>query len=133
MTGFRFFVEGTPVPKARARVAVSKSGKAHAYTPARTEQWENTIKLAFRSAFPGAEPIPANVPITVMVAVWAPGRGPRCKIRGDVDNFVKSALDALQGEAFVNDIQVVDQRGIKDRARRGGCVPGMVIEIQEAV
>lgn len=128
MTAYSFYVAGVPVPKGRPRLG--RGG--HTYTPARTEEWENTIRVAFRQAFPGAYPIPAGCAVAVRVDVFAPGDGPRCKIRGDVDNFVKAALDALNEIAFDDDTQVVEQHGAKYRAKAAGRLPGMLIEVQEA-
>lgn len=125
----RFTVRGVPVPKARARV-VTANGRTHSYTPDRTAAWEGEIVRAFRAAYPGWEPIPRGVAIKVTAEFVCPGRGSAASIRGDWDNFAKS-LDALNGVAWDDDIQIVEARVRKRRAKRGE-FPGVIVVIELA-
>ena len=47
----------------------------------------------------GMEPVSGNVSVTI--AVYRPAK------RGDLDNFLKVAIDSLIGHAFVDDSQIV--------------------------
>jgi Holliday junction resolvase RusA-like endonuclease len=77
-------LDGPPVPKGRAR-----AGNGHHYTPPRTAAFEQRLGL--------------ELMLAMGIQRWRPGgRGPflvellfvRAAERGDLDNFVKSALDA---------------------------------------
>lgn len=111
-----FFVPGPPVPKARARVVTTR-GRTRAFTPDRTASWEARIAWRFRECFAGREPWPKDTCVGMLVEVIVSGKGPRASIRGDFDNFGKATSDALNTLAWHDDIQVVDARIIKRRAR----------------
>src|SRR5690606_35141301 len=113
--------------KARARV-VTANGRTHSYTPDRTAAWEGEIVRAFRAAYPEHEPWGPDVPVRMVVEVVCPGRGKRARIRGDASNFLKGIEDALNGWAYHDDIQIVEARVTKRRARRGE-FPGVVVTI----
>lgn len=88
-----FAVPGRPVPKGRPRV-----GRGRGYTPARTRAAEDVVRLWARRSWVGP---PTALPLAVTVVVWLmPGR------LGDVDNFAKLVLDAMQGTVMVDDRQV---------------------------
>lgn len=85
-----------------------------AFTPAKTVEFETAIGQAWKSAYPELEPLvgPLGCQITVMsnhihVIVWELEESHRPKyIQGDVDNYVKSILDGLNTNAFVDDKQI---------------------------
>lgn len=104
----RFFVPGKPVPKARPRV--TRSG--HAYTPAITKQWESDIAAVARDS--GVKPLSGALKLYCIF--YMPGRGKRDKVRGDLDNYIKSLCDALNGIAWEDDIQIVEICASKRRA-----------------
>lgn len=108
-----FRVITNPVAKARPRVAI-RGGHAHAYTPAKTQEAEWRIRTAFCDTFPGHEPWLG--PVTLSITAWLamPLSIPKKRRdvaqpirRPDVDNFLKTVLDALNGVAFKDDSQVV--------------------------
>lgn len=97
----------------------------HAYKQAADRQWEAEIAAAFLEA--GGRP--SRGPVRVFVGVHrrlpkgcpkgVESRPDTC--RPDVDNVVKSVLDALSGHAYKDDAQVVEAWGVKhDRTRRDG-------------
>ena len=55
VTTWSFTVPGVPVAKGRPRVTI-RGGRPRAYTPEKTEKYENLVRLAFREEFPDAEP-----------------------------------------------------------------------------
>lgn len=105
----KFRVEGRPVPKERPRH--TKNG--HSYTPPKTVAYEKLVAEAWRSTgattFEGPIAVlidlhPTHADVTVTEAPTTASR-----LRGDVDNYIKSILDGLQGDvgmAFVNDRDV---------------------------
>lgn len=113
-----FEVLGEPVPKKRARVV-----DGHAFTPGETVAFEAAIGWAFRAVYQGA---PLEGPLRVHVTVREQSRRPQQQ--GDLDNYVKSALDALNGLAWRDDREVV---AIHATVNRHAVSPGMVIDIYE--
>jgi crossover junction endodeoxyribonuclease RusA len=93
MPVFRFTVPGNPIPKARPRVV-----KGRTYTPARTVQAENAVKLAARRAR-----IPRLDGPVKLTATFYRESAHAC----DVDNLVKTVSDALNTIAFKDDSQIV--------------------------
>lgn len=101
MRPISFFVEGRPVPKARARVVGRR-----AYTPKKTVEWEDTIGWTFRLKYRERRPIPREVPVSILVSAYFPVASWR-SIRGDLDNYLKCVMDSLNGVAWEDDKQVV--------------------------
>lgn len=112
-----FIVEGTAIPKQRPRI----SGR-QAYTPKRTKDYEGRVRQAFRSSYRGHVPVyEKGVPVRVRIEIvrqipksWTKARReaaeageivPTAK-NGDLDNFAKSILDALNGYVYEDDCQI---------------------------
>ena len=106
-------VDTVPVAKARPRVTM-RGGKARAYTPKKSADYERLIAshwhhapthkpVALRIEF--GMPIPASWPkyrrTEALQGSLLPAKKP------DIDNLVKAALDALNGAAYEDDGQVV--------------------------
>jgi|SRR5215471_16832400 len=91
-------VPGTPVPKARPRLA-----RAHGrhYTPRPTVQAEDKIRVAARNAWMGRHTRPVKDPVALEVVFWLPN-----KRRVDLDNLVKLVTDAMNGEIYADDSQI---------------------------
>ena len=111
-----FYVDGTPVPKGRPRH--TKNGGT--YTPKRTRDYEERIGWAWKEA---TSHRPFEGPVSVNIAVDEKGGHP-----ADLDNYVKAALDALNGLAFADDKQVVV---LFATVNRGSEREGMGIAIRE--
>lgn len=127
-----FFVAGTPVPKARARV--TRSG--HAFTPKRTVLAEQAVRDAYLQAWAGHAPLCGPVSVTILCTFPIPKSWSRAKreaaklhtIRPDLDNLCKTVTDALNGHAYVDDSQVCELRATKSYTHGK---PGLHISIRE--
>ena len=103
-----FVVHGPPVPKARARVVRSEDAllgttKTHSYTPTKSADYEKhvgMVALAERMKVRKWPALDRNVRIGLSVRVY------RSREQGDLDNFIKSAKDALNKVLWSDDWQV---------------------------
>lgn len=108
------FIEGKPHPKERARVT-ARNGKAFAYTPAKTVDAEKKIAEAWDGpVFHGevAVHIVVDREGTAIIVERIDVEG-KSSLRGDLDNYVKTILDGLNGVAWADDSQVVKIVAIK--------------------
>ena len=125
MTNIRCFtVPGVPVAKGRHRVTI-RGGRPRAYTPEKTEKYENLVRLAFREEFPDAEP--ASGPISMVIRAYFPvpksysKKKKQLAVVGllhktttpDLDNIQKAIQDGLNGVAFADDSQIVEYKAMK--------------------
>lgn len=108
------FIEGKPHVKQRPRV-VQKNGKAWGYTPAETVKAEKAIADAWDGPmFEGEVAVHIVVDTEgTAVIVERIDLDVKTKLRGDLDNYIKTVLDALNGVAWKDDSQVVKITGIK--------------------
>ena len=111
-----FIIDGPIVPKGRPRF--TKTGRT--YTPKRTLDYEKKVELAYRTEYPAGLAF-VNEPLEMILNVYmAIPKGISKKKReqmllheypalhnGDVDNFLKSVADALNGVAYTDDCQIV--------------------------
>lgn len=98
-----FTVPGKPVPKARARV--TRSGWA--FTPKKTQDYENLIKLIGISRRNTLKLSILDGYFSIKVICYG------ARANGDADNYLKSYMDALQGVFWENDCAVMDAHIIK--------------------
>jgi crossover junction endodeoxyribonuclease RusA len=108
-------IQWTPRAKQRPRTTV-KSGKAVTFTPPETREAEKRIREQWTAP-------PEEGPISVIVVfrdtdfdieVAAADEPVSKKLRGDLDNYAKTVLDALNGVAWVDDKQIVSLYLIKE-------------------
>lgn len=111
-----FIIDGPIVPKGRPRF--TKTGRT--YTPKRTLDYEKKVECAYRTEYPAGLAF-VNEPLEMILNVYmAIPKGISKKKRehmllheypaihnGDVDNFLKSVADALNGVAYTDDCQIV--------------------------
>lgn len=111
-----FIIDGPIVPKGRPRF--TKTGRT--YTPKRTLDYEKKVELAYRTEYPAGLAF-VNEPLEMILNVYmAIPKGISKKKReqmllheypalhnGDVDNFLKSVADALNGVCYTDDCQIV--------------------------
>ncbi len=104
---------GEPVPKGRPR-----STRTHTYTPLRTRQAEEAIRWQLKAQ--GATPTTKPVEVVLHFA---------CKSQtADLDNLVKTYLDAAQGFLWQNDRQV---HRIVAELERGAAEPQTQLLVRE--
>ncbi len=96
-----FFVDGTPRPKARARVVRGRDGKVHGVTPASTRAWEQRVGLVARVFLARVRWRPVAAAYELDVEVHG------SNLCSDIDNHAKAVLDALNGVAYPDDRCVV--------------------------
>lgn len=112
--------------------ASSFGGHAKVYTPSKQVEYENWVRLCFKQAYPNAEPFSKDEELTVRIEVQFAvpksfSKKKRAealswymfpKTKPDLDNCIKSVLDALNGIAFADDAQIVDISAIKTYERQ---------------
>jgi len=106
-------IPGPPVGKQRARVC--RSG--HAFTPAKTVNYEALVKQTFAAKYPDF--MPMSGPVRMILSIYImPSKETQRKIKKsiarvypiikpDADNILKIVADALSGLAFVDDKQII--------------------------
>jgi Holliday junction resolvase RusA-like endonuclease len=110
-----FTLVGYTVPKPRPRVL--RNG--HAYTPASAREAEHRLREAYRERYSLLAPMEGPLRLDVEVVRARPkghfgarGLRPSAPIypaaRPDLDNYLKTVLDALNGVAWRDDGQVVE-------------------------
>lgn len=106
-------VPGRPKPKQRPRM----TRRGRVYTPEETLQYEDLVRTAYKAQ--DGELYDGPVRISVRLTNEAthisvqPTYLAKSPLRGDIDNYLKSIMDGLQGAAFNNDRQVVALYAVK--------------------
>jgi len=115
----RFTVLGDPIGKGRPKFS-TVNGFAKAYTPARTTNYENLVRLSFQQQcnkvpYKQGEFLAADITAFFQIPksiskkkrdLMADGRLFPTK-KPDCDNIAKAVLDALNGVAYYDDSQIV--------------------------
>lgn len=119
----KFSVIGQIAGKGRPRFT-SKGGFFKAYTPKKTKDYEELIAYSFRLT--GAEKSVKALRVKIFVFKKIPKSTTKkmtqalldkvyqCTVKPDIDNIVKVVLDALNGVAYNDDIQVAELAVIKN-------------------
>lgn len=114
---FCFEIPGRPQGKSRPRV--TKNGT---FTPKKTKEYENLIKLCFKNKYKNVKVIAEKMPVAVfIIAYYKVPKGMTKKelalinedkllptVKPDADNISKVILDSLNGIAYKDDNQVTD-------------------------
>jgi Holliday junction resolvase RusA-like endonuclease len=117
----QFTVFGCPVGKGRPKFSTF-NGHATAYTPAKTVNYENLVRLSVQQQQKGLKPFDKDVPLQADIIAYFPipkstsKKKRQMMLEGkirhtkkcDADNLAKSILDALNGIAFYDDSQVCE-------------------------
>lgn len=113
-----FTVCAKAVGKGRPRLT-TRGGYAHAYTPAKTREFENLVGWAAKRAMCQRPPVASGRALFVQITVsivpplsWSKKRrsesfGAFCSKKPDTDNVAKAILDAMNGIVYEDDAQVV--------------------------
>jgi Holliday junction resolvase RusA-like endonuclease len=112
-------IPGPPVAKGRPRIS-TRGGFARAYTPAKTQRYEDMIKSRAYDAMAGRPLLDEALAVEVIAFVAPPQSMSKVKLaealagerrpvtRPDLDNYVKAALDGMNGIVFRDDSLVTD-------------------------
>ena len=112
-------VYGEPTGKQRPKFS-TYNGHAVAYTPQKTVNFENLVKLTYHQQC-GDKPFPKDISLRAEIHAYFTIPKSTSKIRRemmlkgqinptkkpDTDNIAKCALDALNGIAYYDDAQIV--------------------------
>ena len=108
MATYRFTIPGPPTAKGRPRFA-RRGIKAITFTPDKTRAWEKDAKIILKAGMKGNPPLEGPVCAEICFSMPKPKKLKRKHhtIKPDIDNFIKSAFDAMNGIVFVDDAQIV--------------------------
>ena len=136
----KFTVPGEPCGKARPRV-VRNGNVSRTYTPEKTVNYENLVKLEFQrqcsEAYIGDGGIRMYIAARFSIPCSASKRKATAMLDGairptrkpDCDNIAKIICDALNGVAYRDDAQIVSITIEK----RYAVIPGVEIRIEEVL
>ena len=102
-------LETEPTPKARP-VTVSRNGRTWTFPPKKDKLAHDTLQSMIQLVI--ASTYPEHTPLKLTVIFWRtrPVSAPKTEAmpvrKPDLDNYIKSVLDALSGLAFPDDAQV---------------------------
>jgi Holliday junction resolvase RusA-like endonuclease len=131
------WIPGPPVPTGRGRTVIA-GGRAHVFTPARTRDYANLVKLAATEAMKGRPPLATAVQVRIEVRLPIPAsmssRNRVSALRGillpakrpDLDNCIKAATDGLKGIVLVDDAMICRLAASKCYST----VPGVRVEVE---
>jgi Holliday junction resolvase RusA-like endonuclease len=111
-----FTVPGQPYGKGRPRIG-RVAGHARMFTPEKTANYENLVKLFAKQAMAGAPLIEGALQVDMAIecqipASWSGAKQKRaaaCEIvpttKPDIDNVIKAVFDAMNGVVWKDDVQ----------------------------
>ena len=96
-------------PQSKQRPRMTRTGRT--YTPKQTVEFENTIASMYKGPLfnkdthlrVGLKFSLGNIELSIEEILPDPAPS---KLRGDIDNYAKSILDALNGVAYADDKQI---------------------------
>jgi len=114
-----FKVDGTPVPKGRARYA-RRGNFISTYTPEKTRTYETLIKDAAIEAMGASEPLETPVSLYLYIRVPIPKSCTKKRLediangsekptkKPDASNILKSVEDGMNGVVYHDDSQIIN-------------------------
>ncbi len=138
----QFTVYGTPVGKGRPKFSTF-NGYATAYTPAKTVNYENLVRLSVQQQQRGLKPFDKDVPLQADIIAYFPipkstsMKRKKMMLEGkirptkkvDIDNCMKIIFDALNKIAYYDDAQIVSTRCEKYYSDN----PRVIVRISEVI
>jgi len=111
-------VAGAPVPKGRPRLTTI-NGKARSYTPSETRHYEHRVAQLSAERMDGQRPFDEALLVTISAYRAPPGMSAKKAAQAfagiikptkkpDVDNYIKAALDGMNGIVYRDDSVVTD-------------------------
>lgn len=134
----KFTIPGEPVGKARPRV-VRNGNFSRAYTPEKTVNYENLVKLEYQRQCGDAYIAEGGIHMTIIARFAIPNSASKRKAQAmldgairptkkpDCDNIVKIICDALNGIAYKDDAQIVSV----SIEKRYSVMPHIEVALQE--
>ena len=113
-----FKVDGTPVPKGRARYA-RRGNYISTYTPEKTRTYETLIKDSAIEAMGASEPLETPVSLYLYIRVPIPASATKKRLQAisdgsekptkkpDASNILKSVEDGMNGIVYHDDSQII--------------------------
>lgn len=107
-------IDGVPVAKGRPRF-----GRYGAYTPEKTQEYEEYVKMCWFAKYGGVQPSKQSLEVNVVFYLPIPksvNKKQRAEMldgkikhtkKPDIDNLIKSVLDALNGIAYSDDSKII--------------------------
>ena len=133
MAGVTIIVDGKPVPWQRA-VPVMIAEYPMMKTPKNTRSYQELIRQLGKIAMGPRAPFLGALELLVIATLERPKsvdrRRPWVQHTGDVDDYSKSAQDALNGIAFNDNSQICELRAVKRYCDRGER-PSLRIEVYQ--
>ena len=117
MEKYSFRIPGEPVGKARAKTVKNKyTGKTMSYTPEKTANYENLVKVCYKGVYFGDSPIKVGIDAYFKVPTsYSQKKKHQCLFNScpvtkkpDCDNIAKIICDALNGIAYDDDKQIIE-------------------------
>lgn len=119
-------IDGVPVAKGRPRL-----GRYGTYTPKKTQEYEEYVKMCWVAKYGSIQP--SEQPLEMNIVFYMPipksySKKQRAEIlngrlkptkKPDIDNLIKSVLDALNGLAYADDSQIIKVTAVKRYAETG--------------
>ena len=117
---YGIWIHGKPQPKQRPRLGRNRT----TFTPIETVEYEALIAKAWRDKYGDKQVEPENLVIHVDVYT-------KRYSTSDIDNFLKIAMDGLQGVAYKNDSCIKAAKVVKVKVDPPGTDEGMRIALFE--
>lgn len=113
----RFTILGEPVAKGRPKLT-NFGGHARAYTPAKTRMAESSIRAQIVNQLPrGFKPFEQPIFMTICIYKSKPKSARKTDVypsrKPDLDNYIKTVLDAMNTVVFKDDALVCEIRAQK--------------------
>ena len=127
-------IDGVPVAKGRPRL-----GRYGTYTPKKTQEYEEYVKMCWVAKYGSIQPSEQSLEVNIVFYLPIPksvNKKQRAEMldgkikhtkKPDIDNLIKSVLDALNGIAYSDDSKIIKVAAEKQYSEK----PRTEIQISE--